>query len=49
MEPIRGLYRNLNVADIVSLYSSMAIVHKISFDTVNCRSVSQMKPKRRRT
>ena len=32
----RGLYRNLKVVDVVSLYPSVAILHNISFDTVNC-------------
>jgi DNA polymerase family B len=36
IEPKRGLYRNLKVVDVVSLYPSVAILHKISFDTVNC-------------
>jgi DNA polymerase, archaea type len=37
IEPKRGLYRNLKVIDVVSLYPSVAILHNISFDTVNCR------------
>jgi DNA polymerase elongation subunit (family B) len=36
IEPKRGLYRNLRVVDVVSLYPSVAILHNISFDTVNC-------------
>ena len=36
IEPKRGLYRNLKVVDVVSLYPSVAILHNISFDTVNC-------------
>jgi DNA polymerase I len=36
IEPKRGLYRNLKVIDVVSLYPSVAILHNISFDTVNC-------------
>jgi DNA polymerase, archaea type len=36
IEPNRGLYRNLKVVDVVSLYPSVAILHNISFDTVNC-------------
>jgi DNA polymerase elongation subunit (family B) len=36
IEPKRGLYRNLKVVDAVSLYPSVAILHNISFDTVNC-------------
>jgi DNA polymerase elongation subunit (family B) len=37
IEPKRGLYRNLKVVDVVSLYPSVAILHNISFDTVNCK------------
>jgi DNA adenine methylase Dam len=36
IEPKRGFYRNLKVVDVVSLYPSVAILHNISFDTVNC-------------
>jgi DNA polymerase I len=36
IEPNRGLYRNLKVVDVVSLYPSVAILHNVSFDTVNC-------------
>jgi DNA polymerase I len=36
IEPNPGLYRNLRVVDVVSLYPSVAILHNISFDTVNC-------------
>lgn len=36
LEPKRGIYYNLVVIDVVSLYPSMAILHNISFDTVNC-------------
>ncbi|MDQ3969575.1 MAG: hypothetical protein M3275_14420, partial [Thermoproteota archaeon] len=36
IEPKRGLYRNLKVVDVVSLYPSVAILYNISFDTVNC-------------
>jgi DNA polymerase elongation subunit (family B) len=34
IEPKRGLYRNLKVVDVVSLYLSVAILHNISFDMV---------------
>jgi DNA polymerase elongation subunit (family B) len=37
IEPKRGLYRNVKVVDVVSLYPSVAILHNISFDTVNCQ------------
>jgi DNA polymerase I len=36
IEPKRGLYKDLKVVDVVSLYPSMAILHNLSFDTVNC-------------
>jgi DNA polymerase, archaea type len=36
IEPKRGLYRDLKVVDVVSLYPSVAILHNISFDTINC-------------
>jgi DNA polymerase elongation subunit (family B) len=36
IEPKRGLYRNLKVVDVVSLYPSVAILNNISFDMVNC-------------
>ena len=36
IEPKHGLYRNLKVVDVISLYPSVAILHNISFDTVNC-------------
>jgi DNA polymerase, archaea type len=36
LEPKRGIYHNLVIVDVVSLYPSMAVLHNISFDTVNC-------------
>jgi len=36
IEPKPGRYRNLKVVDVVSLYPSVAILHNISFDSVNC-------------
>ena len=36
LQPKKGLYDNLIVVDVASLYPSMAILHNISFDTVNC-------------
>jgi DNA polymerase elongation subunit (family B) len=36
IEPMSGLYRNLKIVDVVSLYPSVAILHNVSFDTVNC-------------
>ena len=32
----KGVYHDLKIVDVVSLYPSMAILHNISFDTVNC-------------
>jgi DNA polymerase I len=37
IEPIRGLYHNLKVVDVQSLYPSISIFYNLSFDTVNCR------------
>lgn len=37
LEQRRGIYHNLVVVDVVSLYPSMAILQNISFDTVNCK------------
>jgi hypothetical protein len=36
IEPKKGVYHNLMIVDAVSLYPSMAILHNISFDTINC-------------
>jgi DNA polymerase elongation subunit (family B) len=36
IEPKCGLYRDLKIVDVVSLYPSVAILHNISIDTVNC-------------
>jgi DNA polymerase, archaea type len=36
LQPKRGLYHNLIVVDVASLYPSMAVIHNISFDTINC-------------
>ena len=36
LQPKKGLYPNLIVVDVASLYPSMAILHNISFDTINC-------------
>jgi DNA polymerase I len=40
IEPKKGIYHDLKVVDVVSLYPSMAILHNISFDTVNCECCS---------
>ena len=37
LQPKKGFYHNLIVVDVASLYPSMAILHNISFDTVNCQ------------
>ena len=34
--PKKGIYHDLIVVDVISLYPSMAILNNISFDTVNC-------------
>lgn len=36
IEPKKGVYHNLMIVDAVSLYPSMAILHNISFETINC-------------
>jgi DNA polymerase elongation subunit (family B) len=41
LEPKKGIYHNLVVVDVTSLYPSMAILHNISFDTVNCECCSE--------
>lgn len=42
IEPKKGVYHDLRVVDVVSLYPSMAILHNISFDTVNCECCSDI-------
>jgi DNA polymerase elongation subunit (family B) len=34
--PKKGLYYNLLVVDVSSLYPAMAVLYNISFDIVNC-------------
>jgi DNA polymerase elongation subunit (family B) len=36
LQPKKGLYHNLIVVDVASLYPTMAVLHNISFDTVKC-------------
>jgi DNA polymerase elongation subunit (family B) len=36
LQPRKGPYHDLIVVDVASLYPSMAILHNISFDTINC-------------
>ena len=36
LQPKKGLYHNLVVVDVTSLYPTMAILHNISFDNMNC-------------
>jgi DNA polymerase I len=37
LQPKKGLYHDLIVVDVTSLYPTMAILHNLSFDTVNCK------------
>jgi DNA polymerase I len=42
--PKKGLYNNLIVIDVASLYPTMAVLHNISLDTINCeccRNISE--------
>lgn len=41
LQPKKGLYQNLIVVDVASLYPTMAILHNISFDTINCECCKQ--------
>jgi DNA polymerase I len=36
LQPKKGLYHDLIVVDVTSLYPTMAILHNVSFDTINC-------------
>ena len=36
LQPKKGIYHDLIVVDVTSLYPTMAIIHNLSFDTVNC-------------
>lgn len=36
LQPKKGLYHALIVVDVTSLYPTMAILHNLSFNTVNC-------------
>jgi DNA polymerase elongation subunit (family B) len=36
LKPKKGLYHNLIVVDVTSLYPTMATLYNISFDTINC-------------
>jgi DNA polymerase I len=36
IESKKGVYHNLMIVDAVSLYPTMAILHNISFETINC-------------
>ncbi len=36
LPPKKGLYQDLIVVDVTSLYPTMAILHNLSFDTINC-------------
>lgn len=35
-DPLPGVYENLFIVDVTSLYPTMALNHNLSFDTVNC-------------
>src|SRR5919106_1776194 len=37
LQPKKGLYHDLIVVDVTSLYPTMAILHNLSFDTINCK------------
>jgi DNA polymerase, archaea type len=37
LQPKKGFYHNLIIVDVASLYPTMAVLHNISFDTVNCQ------------
>jgi DNA polymerase, archaea type len=37
LQPRKDLYHNLIVVDVTSLYPTIAILHNISFDIVNCK------------
>src|SRR5215213_6947777 len=36
LQPKKGLYHDLIVVDVTSLYLTVAIHHNLSFDTINC-------------
>jgi hypothetical protein len=36
LQPKKGLYHDLTVVDVASLYPTMAILHNLSFDIINC-------------
>jgi DNA polymerase I len=36
LQPKKGLYHDLIVVDVTSLYPTIAILHNLSFDTINC-------------
>jgi DNA polymerase elongation subunit (family B) len=36
LQPRKGVYHNLIVVDVTSLYPTMVVLYNISFDTVNC-------------
>lgn len=37
IEPKEGLYHDIKLVDVISLYPSVAMLYNISFDTVNCK------------
>jgi DNA polymerase elongation subunit (family B) len=44
LQPKKGLYHNLIVVDVASLYPTMAVLHNISFDTINCECLPAHSP-----
>jgi DNA polymerase elongation subunit (family B) len=36
IEPKKGIYHDLKIVDVVSLYPSMAIINNVCFDAINC-------------
>ncbi|HEX6281376.1 MAG TPA: DNA polymerase domain-containing protein [Nitrososphaera sp.] len=36
LQPMKGLYHDLIIVDVTSLYPTMSILHNLSFDTINC-------------
>jgi DNA polymerase elongation subunit (family B) len=37
LQPKKGLYHDLILVDVTSLYPTMTILHNLSFDTINCK------------
>jgi len=41
LQPKKGLYHNVIVTDVTSLYPTMAILYNISFDTVQINTLQK--------